>query len=215
MCDHVSFTDIIKQDPTATYSIMSPFRTLTFMKNPIETLSIFGHEIGDKSNEFYKCANCGELYDFYYVYKPQEDHYIIISNMVKIPVRHYDIPIKRFHRFIIHHEPRFGSFIRMREFKPRSLIFYFPTEPISASQDLTLIIDSKNVVCAEMPDGQLIFIDSDGNQIHGHERVFSELDNQYLYKVNGGELSGKYTIHGVEWTYTSAAALMAKSAAID
>ena len=83
------------------------------------------------------------------------------------------------------------------------------------------IIDGKEVIgvmakisdkCPYAVDYSLLFVNSEGECITDGVIVYAESDNSYMFNLECGQLSGKYTHLGVNWTYTSAAALKTKPA---
>jgi len=222
-CKHYPYEEIAALNPSAEYGLVK-VKGVSFLINLDGKLSVaeYNYKNYDETKDCHICAECGNEQILYYVNDREKKHYIIRDDLAIIPVKQYEIEVKEFVPFAFYDDPRFGAFICHFQSR-RPFIIYFLTSKISrpVHNNGPFIIDGKEVIgvmakisdkCPYAVDYSLLFVNSEGECITDGVIVYAESDNSYMFNLECGQLSGKYTHLGVNWTYTSAAALKTKPA---
>jgi hypothetical protein len=218
-CKHLTLDKIKELSPGVKYEKLY-LSGISFIKNFDNTLAIIEYMKSDDNYTYckghYTCVNCNNKPSFYYVNDLEKVRYSIRDDLMKIPVKSYDILIKKFAHFSVFNAPRFGTFIHLLDIvSGKSLIIYFPTATICKTIycNNILNVNGKLTVGIHTPENKLTFVNSDGERITDYYSVFCEPNNEYIFKVGGGELSGIGSLGGlIEWTYTTEPALKTKPA---
>jgi hypothetical protein len=237
-CKHYLYEEIAALNPSAEYGLVK-VKGVSFLINLDGKLSVAECSGYDKIKDCHICANCGK---FYYVNDREKKHYIIRDDLAIIPVKQYEIEVKEFVPFAVYDDPRFGAFMCHGKSRRRFIVYFLTSRiSRPANNNGSFIVDDKEVVgvmakisdkcpgaakisdkcpgaakisdkCPGAAKYSLLFVNSEGECIADGVIVYAESDYSYMFKLDCGQLSGEFTRLGVNWTYTSAAALKTKSA---
>jgi hypothetical protein len=131
------------------------------------------------------CPTCNKKYSYYFI-ADDDNLYVLRDDLQKMQTNVYNFDIKHFAAINVISAPRFGTFIRHESETKGSFIIYCTNSKIEATGGSlsTCLIDGVLSVCGITKTNEIVLINANGEIIKDAIVIYSEPDNEYLYKLN-------------------------------